>query len=89
MFDFLVPASIDSASGFDVAVRVSASPQVFPDHEEFVWVRLLWGKTVLAEDLRVPKSQGAVEAAVARLAGKAEPVLLRERERRNRARGYA
>lgn len=89
MFDFMVPASIDSPSGFDVGVQVTGSPTVFPDHAQFVTVRLTWEKAVIAEELRVPAAQRDVEASIERLARRVEPQLARERARRMKARGYA
>ena len=81
MFDELSPPAIDAAHGFDVEVRVGPSPTVFPDHAEYVSVKLVLGTRVLTERSRVPKR--SVESVVRVLASEVEPMLARERRARD------
>ena len=79
---FLVPPQmlVGKASS-TVEVVVSASPTVFPDHEQFVTLtirRLTKPHQMLAEAPRVPRSERAIDEALREMAVKVGGILDRE-----------
>ncbi len=73
-------------------VAVTGSPTIFPDHAEFVCLRLTRVVArkleVLVERSRVPATERSVEAAIFAMAAEVRPLLMREAARRRKLRGY-
>ena len=84
--DFTVPPQILAGSHV-VGVQVSASPTIFPDHDAFVSIKLTadYGKTVLAEESRVPRSEAAIDRWLDEQGRAVERRLDREDARRQKA----
>jgi len=87
--DFTVPPSMqvgegNFGSGHVVDVTVSASPAVFPDHDQFVAVKLTQGKITLAEQTRVPRTRDAIMGYLVKTGRSVGEQLDRELSRRNR-----
>ena len=90
--DFTVPPQLEVGStglgvGYILQVLVTASPEIFPDHDNFVSVKLLDGKTVLAEKSRVHRSELAVDRWLDENGRKAAQILERQAVRRRKVLG--
>jgi len=91
--DFMVAPQVTAGkgplgAGHVLNVEVTASPAIFPDHDEYVTVRLSQGKVMLAEQTRVRRSQRDIEATIALLGHDAGALLDRELVRKRKALGH-
>jgi hypothetical protein len=87
--DFMVPPQVSvgrgpSGDGHPVDVVVTASPEVFPDHDDFVQVSLVRGKVQLANRIRIQKNSTSIDIALIEMGTTVGRELDREMDRKNR-----
>jgi D-ribose pyranose/furanose isomerase RbsD len=90
--DFLAPAQTsvgrgNFGNGHAIDVVVTASPEIFPDHADYVTVRLQRGKVVLAETVRVFATELGVDRAIAQMGVKVGNELDRHEARKRKLLG--
>lgn len=90
--DFTVPPQLEVGStglggGHIVQVVVSASPAIFPDHDQYVSIELVVGKVVLAAEARVPRTEAAIDRWLDENGRKVGQILDRQAARRRKVLG--